>query len=281
MTTQQKDLELKQYRDIVLATLDYLSERLGGSFVYDEFDPVSDYYQKQKLQTDKYYQQRRLDKLQQKFISLTKGLQSRADINFPAYIKKKADYDIDLFKDLRIRVNTIVEQKEIRNEEELKDISTMLEVYKQTSKDAVIMEKLKNLVVDYSKSNQFFRKRKAGYSEVISREKKDGKEIITVRVSTGPKPKHLKEKEVISPDGKRRLCITQWSDGKQSSTYVTVIFPTSNGAVYGINGIRHINAFWKDNTTIVIETKKDYAGHTQHKTVRSFDDTITIEYVEN
>ena len=178
-------------------------------------------------------------------------------------------------------VNTIIEQNEIRNKEELNDIITMVEVYKQTSKDAAMIEQLKNLLSDYSKSNQFLRKEKVSYSEVISREKKDDKEIVTIRVSTGPKPKHLKEQEAISPDGKRRLRVTQWGDGKQSSTYVTVMFPTSNGAVYGVSGICDVNAFWKDNATIVIETKKDYVGHTQHKTVRSFDDTITIEYVES
>lgn len=281
MISQQKQSELKQAKDIALATIDYLLERLGGSIVYDEFDPVSDYYQQQKTIIEKYYKQRRLDRLQQKFISLTKGLQNSADINFAAYIKKKTDYDIDIFKDLSISINTIIEQKEIRNEQELKDVSTMLEVYKQTSKNEAMIEKLKNMLFDYSKVNQISRKEKAGYSEVISREKKDGKETVTMRVSTGPKPKHLKEQEAISPDGERRLCVTQWSDGKRASTYVTIIFPTSSGAVYGANGICDINAFWKDNATVVIETKKDYTGHTQHKIVRSFNDTIIIEYIES
>ncbi|MEP6467099.1 MAG: hypothetical protein ABJB05_12390 [Parafilimonas sp.] len=281
MTSPQKQQELKQYRDIVLATIEYLIERLGGSFVCDELDPVSDYYQQQKILIEKYYKQRRLDRLQQKFLSLTKGLQSRADLNFAGYIKKMTDYDIDIFKDLHKRVNNILEQKEIKNEEELRDISSMLEFYKQTFKEIATIEKLKNLVIEYSKSNQFLQKQKAGYSEVLSREKKDGKEIVTVRFSTGPKPKHLKEQEAISPDGKRRLHVTQWSDGKNASTYVTIMFPTSSGAVYSINGICDISAFWKDNTTIVIETTKDCLAHTQHKSVRSFDDIIAIEYLEN
>ena len=54
----------------------------------------------------------------------------------------------------------------------------MLEFYKQTSKESTTIEKLKNLVIDYSKSNTFLQKQKARYSEVLNKEKKDGKEIF-------------------------------------------------------------------------------------------------------
>ena len=65
MTTEQKQSELERYRAILLATLDYMEERFGGSFVFDQYDPVTAYYQQQKIQTEKYFKQRRLDKLQQ------------------------------------------------------------------------------------------------------------------------------------------------------------------------------------------------------------------------
>ena len=74
----------------------------------------------------------------------------------------------------------------------------------------------------------------------------------------------------------------QWSDGKQASTYVAVHFPTANGAVYGTRSIHpDVKARWKDNSTIVIETNKEYEANTEHKQVRSFDDVITIEYIEH
>ena len=76
--------------------------------------------------------------------------------------------------------------------------------------------------------------------------------------------------------------MTQWSDGKHASTHVAIEFPTASGAVYGTNNIHHdVKAFWKDNHTIVIETKKDYEASKRHKEVRSFDDVITIEYIED
>ena len=123
---------------------------------------------------------------------------------------------------------------------------------------------------------------KGEYTEVVSSVEKDGMVKVTVSSSTGPKPKHFEEQEATSPDGKRHLRVTQWSSGKNASTYVTVHFPTANGSVYALNGIcTDIKAWWKDNSTIVIETKKEYEANTQSKQVRSFDDVITIEYIEH
>jgi hypothetical protein len=164
----------------------------------------------------------------------------------------------------------------------------MLHYYQQTSANREIVDNLKALLVDYSKrtteptTSPTSRKKKTGYSEVISKIEKDGIEKVTVRFSTGPKPKHLQEQEAISPDGKRRLRVTQWSDGKHASTFVVIEFPAANGAIYSTSGIRtDVKASWKDNSTIIIETQKDYPANTQHKEVRSLGDVIAIEYIEH
>jgi len=238
LTPEQKQSELQRHRAILLATLDYMEEHFGGSFVHDQYDPVTEYYRQQKIQTEKYFKQRRLDRLQQRLASLTKGLQHRPDLAFAPYIKEKTGYDIDIFEDLRNRVNAIVAQ------------------------------------------NGICGKRKGEYCEVISRVEKDGIEVVTITISTGPKPKHFEEQWATSPDGKRKLVVVQLSDGKHASTYVAVHFPTASGAVYGTSGIRpDVKAWWKDNSTIVIETKKVYEANTQNKQVRSFDDVISIEYI--
>jgi hypothetical protein len=108
LTPEEKQSELQRHRAILLATLDYLKERLGGSFVYDQYDPVTEYYQQQKVQTEKYFKQHRLDRLQQRLASLTKGLQNRTDLAFALYIKEKTGYDIDIFEVVRKRVNSII-----------------------------------------------------------------------------------------------------------------------------------------------------------------------------
>jgi len=154
--------------------------------------------------------------------------------------------------------------------------------YHETPAGEEEIEKLKALLKNYSKqTNEISGKRKREYTEVISRVEKDGIVEVTVRSSTGPKPKHFEEQEATSPDGKRKLRVVQWSDGKHASTYVAVHFPTASGGVYGTSGIRtDIKARWKDNSTIVIETEKEYEANTQNKQVRSCDDIITIEYIE-
>jgi hypothetical protein len=65
MTPFQKQAELNKYLAITQATLIYLLDNIGGIIVYNQFDPMNLYYQEQKIQIDKYYQQRRLDRLQQ------------------------------------------------------------------------------------------------------------------------------------------------------------------------------------------------------------------------
>ena len=283
MTPQKKQSELQRYRAILLAALDSQEERLGGSIVYDEFDPVAEYYQQQKAQTEKYFEQGRLDRLKQKFERLTTRLQNRPDLNIAEYIKEQTGYDIDIFEGLRKRVSSIIEQNEIRSQKELIDIAAMLQPYHKTSVDEADVEKLKELVTTYfQKTGSHLNKANNEHSEVISRIEKDGIETVTMKSTSGPKPKHFEELETVSPDGKRRLHVTQWSDGKHSSTYVTVIFPTASGTVYGTNGIHpEIKAWWKNNSSIVIETKKEYVANTKNKKVRSFEDEIAIDYIEH
>ena len=288
MTPEQKQSELLRHRAIILATLDYLLDRLGGSIVYDQFDVMTEYYQQQKIQTEKYYKLRRLDRLQQRLASLTKQTQNRDDVTFVGYIKEKTGYDVDFFEDLQKHVDTIVAKNEIRSQKELNDIGRMLHYYKQTSAGGEIVVKLKQLLLDYAKRNAESpssansRKRNAGYSEVISDIEKDGIKELTLRFSKGPKPKYFEEHETISPDGKRRIRITMWSDSKHSLTNVVIVFPTVSGPIYGIHGICHdVKASWKDNSTIVIETKTEYKPMVQNRMVRSFEDSIAIEYIEH
>jgi hypothetical protein len=158
----------------------------------------------------------------------------------------------------------------------------MLYYFQQTSENGAKVEELKSLLSNYFKrENDSFRKKKNQYSELISQVGGDGVEKVTVRISTGPKPKHFKELEARSPDGKRKLRVVQYSDGKSASTYVAVEFPTASGAVYGLNGIYpEVNAWWKDNSTIVIEAKKGCIAYSQNREVRSFNDVISIEYLK-
>ena len=282
MTPEQKQSELLRHRTILLATLDYLLGHLGGSIVFDGYDPATEYYQQQKIQTEKYFKQRRLDRLQRQLANLTKGLQNKGALAFTTHIKEKTGYDIDIFEDLRKRVAAIVTQHEIRTQKELNEVGTMFHHLHETSANGKEAESLKSLLTEYAKrENDSSRKKKNEYTEVISSFEEDGVEKVMVTISSGSKKKHLENQEAISPDGKRKLRVIQCSDGKDASTFITVEFPAASGAVYALSGIcPDVKAWWRDNSTIVIETNRAYTAHSQNREVRSFDDVISIEYLE-
>lgn len=279
MTTEEKQSELKRHRELLLATIDYLISKHGDSFVLDNQSHIREYYQQQKAQVDKYYEQRRLDKLEQKLASLTKSIENSIDLTFSTYIKKRTGYDIDIFDKLKKQVDQILDKNKIENSKEENDIGTMLHYLIDTSSSTEKVEKLKALLIDYHGKN---RQKQNGYSEVISRVEKDGFVTEKISFSTGPKPKHFNEVEAISPDGKRKLFTVQWSDGTHASTSVTLQFANgASGAVYSTNGIQpDIAAFWTDNSTILIRTKKAFDIEPRHTEVRSFADSINIQYMD-
>jgi hypothetical protein len=150
LTREEKQSELTKHRDLLLATIDYLLERYVTGVTPDEFADIASYYKQQKLQTDKYYTQRRLDRLQQRLRSLTEGIQNRVDLDFGNYIKEKTGYEIDIFEELRNRVEIIMGQKEIRTQKELNDIGIALHLYQQTTDAQDKVDLLKNLLIDFS-----------------------------------------------------------------------------------------------------------------------------------
>jgi hypothetical protein len=282
LTPAQKQSELYRHRDILLATIDYLLAAHGGSLVLDGEDFITDYYQQQKLQIAKYFEQRRLDRLEQRLASFIKHIQAGADVNYTGYIREKTGYDLDIFADLKKRVDAIFEENEIRSQKEIDDVRALFHYYHKTAAEPGKLDMIRKLMLAYFEQTTAAtsRKRKSGYSEVIRKVEVNGVEKVIIKYSSGPKPKHLEEQEVTSPDGLRKLRVTQWSNGKQAATSVEIIFPSASSNVYVTNGIHDVKAYWKDNASVVIETKKEDMASTQYREIRSFGDVITIEYME-
>ena len=112
MTPEEKQLELKRHRDILLATLDYSIERSKG-INNGEFDPVA-HYQQLKEQTEENYQNGRLTRLKQWLRDLTEEPRETGDLSFGWYIKEKTGYDIDIFRNFQKRIDKIIEKNELR-----------------------------------------------------------------------------------------------------------------------------------------------------------------------
>jgi hypothetical protein len=283
LTREEKQLEIERHRRLILATLDYLILTQSGSFVLDDKDEIADHFENQKPQVEKYFQQRRLDRLQQRFAHLTEGIRARVDEDYCDHVKTKTGYEIDLVKDLRARVDLIVEQARIRRQSELSDVSSLLQYYQRTA-DTERVNTLKKLNTEYvtSVKNKSSEKQNV-HTEVLSREVEDGLEVASLSFSTGPVPDKYVEQVALSPDGACRVRVGQWSRGGSASTSVSIHFANgASGPVYGTNGMRDdVTATWKDNATIVIHTKRNETPSLRHHKVRSFDDVITIEYIEN
>jgi len=86
-----------------------------------------------------------------------------------------------------------------------------------------------------------------------------------------------------SPDKRRSVEVYEAGlDSVDCSTQVIINFKHSGGGVYSINGInKGIKAYWKDNSTIIIETFKKYEATSKMPQVQSFNDVVKIEYIEN
>ncbi|RYG19837.1 MAG: hypothetical protein EOO07_06035 [Chitinophagaceae bacterium] len=256
-----------------------------GIIVYDDFDSVGDYYEQQKVQAQKYFDLRKLDKLEKQLHRSLQSTKGRDAQEVAKYIKEHAGYDIDIFAAEKKHIDEVINKGRIDTEEERFAISFMLGKNKipREKKDKI---KTLNILLTSFYQKQFEAeklspKRRRGYTEITKIEEKDG--IITERYesSTGPKPYYVNERKAVAPDKKHKLIISEVGFAKHSSTTVSIVFKDVTLCPFGISGIHpDLNAYWKDNNTVVIEWNGSFPAFSQIKKLRSFDQTINIEYVE-
>ena len=93
---------------------------------------------------------------------------------------------------------------------------------------------------------------------------------------------HKQLAKVYSPDKTKYLTITEnGTDTSDAHTQVLLNFKYSGAGIYSVPGInKKINAYWKGNSTIVIETFKHYEAHQKWPQIQSFHDIVKIEYAE-
>lgn len=191
---------------------------------------------------------------------LIEALKNRVDLEFGSYIKMTTGYNFDLFKVERSKVQSVLANGIIDTEEDSWAVNLMLRVYQTASDDFQTEEVLKKLLSDFydreKESNKIF-KGKNLHSKVVKKLEKDGIVTETIEFLSHGKLGHFNIREAVSPDGKRKVTITERSDAKYPSTSVTISFDGACGPVYGTNDIYpDVNAFWKDNDTIVMGNKE-------------------------
>lgn len=108
----EENEELKKYRDLVIATIDYYLENNIAKIKTPDFDS-DEHYKRLKIQTDEHFQKGRITKLKQWFCDLTEMQVETGDLKFNKYLQDKTKYDIDIFKSYFQRVDKVIEKGKI------------------------------------------------------------------------------------------------------------------------------------------------------------------------
>jgi hypothetical protein len=264
LTPEEKQLELKWHRDILLATIDYSIER-SNKERYGEFDIIA-HYQQLKEQTEEHYQKGRLAKLKQWLRDMTEAPREMEDFGFGRYIKDKTGYDLDIFASFHKRIDKIIERKQIKTENQYREVMSMIDnLCQQTPVDQKKIDLLNNLIIN-------FEDKISGTKTPKRKRKSSAKKEYFFNVLL----------ESPSPDNKRKLILIEsGTDESDGYTQVQIQFEDSGSGVYAPNGINlGVKTYWKDNHTIVIETKKEFRATQKWEQVQNYQDIIKVEYIE-
>ncbi|MBN8835619.1 MAG: hypothetical protein J0I09_00015 [Sphingobacteriia bacterium] len=151
LTPQEQQSELKRHKEILFATIDYILQNVKSENLdNDAFKTVEDYYRKQKLTIEKYFQEHKLALLKQRLQTLTKIPLTKADLHFNNHIKQTTGYEIDIFQELQTRIQELIRQNKITNEKQLNDVAIKLALDKQKSSKSQTVDILKSMVLNYA-----------------------------------------------------------------------------------------------------------------------------------
>ena len=159
ISKKEKDAELKKYRDLVLATIDYYLDSKEAYIKTADFDST-EHYKGLKTQTDEHFQKGRLTKLRQWFRDLTEMQIETRDLNFHKYLRDKTKYDIDIFKSYFQRVDDVIEKSKITSDNQFYEVSMMVDQLCQSEPvDNKKIEILNKLLRDYEQRKSRRRKK--------------------------------------------------------------------------------------------------------------------------
>ncbi len=149
LNIDEKESELKKYRDLVLATIDYYLDKKELNVKTADFDSA-EHYKGLREQTEEHFQKGRLTRLKQWFRDLTEMQVETGDLRFNKYLQDKTKYDIDIFKSYFQRVDKIIQKGKITTDNQFYDIKIIIDQLCQTEPvDKNRIEKLNRLLGDY------------------------------------------------------------------------------------------------------------------------------------
>lgn len=145
----EKQAELKKYRDLILATIDYYLGDKELHITTPDFDSI-EHYKSLQTQSEEHFHKGRLTILKQWFRDLTEGFIEEGDLRFNKYLQDKTKYDIDIFKSYFQRIEKVIEKGKITTDNQFYDINTMVDQLCQMEPvDNKKIEILNKLLADY------------------------------------------------------------------------------------------------------------------------------------
>ena len=126
LSIEGKQHELTKFRDLVLATIDYLSETSSLRVKTDDFDS-NEHLELLKKQALELFNKGRLTKLKQWFRDMTEMEVESRNLKFNKYLQNKTGYDVNIFEDYFRQVCKIIDRGKITTDNQFYDIKIMVD----------------------------------------------------------------------------------------------------------------------------------------------------------
>ena len=154
LSQSDKASELKKYRELVLASIDYYLENPLMRIKTPDFDS-DEHYKFLKAQTEIYFQKGSLTRLKQWFRDLTEMQIETGDLKFNRYLQDKTQYDIDIFKSYFQRIEKVISKGRITSDNQFYDLNIAVDQLCQIEPvDKETIEILNKLLSDYEQRKQ-------------------------------------------------------------------------------------------------------------------------------
>ena len=283
MTEDEKQAELEKNKKIIDATIDFLLLHYTGVVVYDDVDSDKKHFTSQQAQAEKHFNKNNLTSLERQLRELIKRLQyqPKPNLDFKSYVKERTGHDLDIFAEHRKSFDDVLAKGRIDTEKECNDVCIMLSYLGIEEKE--MQEIYEPMLIEFYErqmaiieASPELKKKYDEHHEIIE---EDGEQIEIFY--SGGKPSHHNRRVVVAPNGKFNFSITETVDDYDSSTSIDLMVENYGCGLYSVEGIHpEINAFWKDNHTIVIETKGCEAER-MHKKIEINGHLIHVEHIND
>lgn len=143
-----KEFELKKYRDLIVATLDYYIVHLAFN------NEMKDEYFCLKTQAKEYYLKGKLTTLKNWFKDLTLDFIEDRDFGFNEYLIKTTNYDIDIFESYFKRIEKIIEKDQIKTDSQFYELKNYVDyLIQNNNSDKVLIQRINELLLRFESKN--------------------------------------------------------------------------------------------------------------------------------